>query len=72
MVTKNTGCLGGDCPTRDTCLRYRTYRKALAAETLSNIPYENGKCEFYWPQQDQQLVTKIERLKRRAKKIICV
>ncbi len=50
-----THCEGGHCPLKGNCVRHlclanpNPMASTRGISVLGTIPVENGKCQFYWP-----------------------
>ena len=42
-------CSGDDCPLKEMCYRYTAEPDKHMQTYLLEPPYENGKCDYYWP-----------------------
>jgi len=41
-------CKGGECPFKETCKRVTSTADEYRQAWFIDIPYEDGKCEWYW------------------------
>jgi hypothetical protein len=53
-------CLGTNCPLKEDCLRFKGERNPYSQSYFAQVPFENGKCEFYWKITPETPVTEEE------------
>jgi hypothetical protein len=41
-------CEGTDCPLKENCLRFKGERNPYSQSYFTEVPFKDGKCEFYW------------------------
>ncbi len=44
-----TLCEGRDCPFKDNCYRYKAEPSKYRQSYFLEVPYKDGKCEYYSP-----------------------
>lgn len=47
-------CFGVGCPIKDTCRRYLVPSQERGQSYLSEVPYDNGECEYYWETNNKE------------------
>lgn len=46
-----TMCKGTNCPVSTKCRRYTTKPNPYGQSYFTEVPLENGKCDYYWGEQ---------------------
>ena len=49
-----TMCKGTDCPYKENCKRYTALPSSFQSH-LVNIPLKDGKCDFYWGKDAEEV-----------------
>lgn len=47
-------CEGGDCPLKESCLRYMIRPLEINQAYFLNPPFKEGKCNHYWEIKEEE------------------
>lgn len=54
-----TKCKGNNCPLKDKCYRF-TSTSSYYQSYFVGIPYENGKCDFFWGTESERVLNQLK------------
>lgn len=56
-------CMGGECPKKSTCYRFKAKPCEYRQSYFSVPPYKDDKCTYYWPTEEEIEKTRKKKLK---------
>ena len=46
-------CVGLNCPLKEKCYRYTAKVSKFWQSYFTEVPYKDGKCEYFWDNKDK-------------------